>query len=112
MYVLVQCAAGEGDGDVSEDTAAEIDWGDLTDTSTTVQYGNETEHAEEDGIDFELDSVDLSAIVVEGGGEELMIVEEKQQSNGECDAIVCLNTVAAVYVLCVLAMAVMAKRQM
>ena len=55
--------------------SAEIDWGELTDTSTAVQYGNETEPAENE-IDFELDSVHLSAIVVEEGGEELVVVEE------------------------------------
>ena len=42
--------------------SAEIDWGEMTDTSTAVQNGNETEPAE-NGIDFELDSVDLSAIL-------------------------------------------------
>ena len=43
-----------------------------------MQYGNETEPAE-NGIDFERDSVDLSAIVVEEGGEELVVVEEESQ---------------------------------
>ena len=49
-----------------------------------MQYGNETELAE-NGIDFELDNVDLSVIVVEEGGEELVVVveESQEQKNSE-----------------------------
>ena len=88
---------------VTDASNGEIDWGDLgTESgSTATQYGSEASAGEEEGgidfgegeIDFgnELEGLDMSDIVVEGGGEDKQGEEERlADQNGEFSHIVLL----------------------
>ena len=76
---------------MNEAIDTEIDWGDMSPEtgSTAKQNGNETaeeltiDYGEGEEIDFgiELEDVDMSAIMVEGGGEEREEVMEDEVAN-------------------------------